>query len=161
MAVWLPVGDGFVGADVIRWKEPAFRDRRGGKPVHVGERLVTAEVLEAGGDGWVHLLVRASEVLSPAAGWNVSDVPLPPKDSETKRRRRTIARGHAERLAWSDESARSLVASRFLNGQDMAPPVSAARHTPHHPSRAGHHPSSGTNKRRIRNQGWKPPRPRF
>lgn len=44
MAVWLPVGDGFVGADVIRWKEPAFRDRRGGKPVHVGERLVTAEV---------------------------------------------------------------------------------------------------------------------
>lgn len=161
MTKWVPIGDGFVGADVIRWKEPVFRERRNGKPVHVGERLVTAEVLEADRDGWVHLLVRASEALLPRPGWNPSDIILPPRDTETTRRRQTIARGHAERLAWSDESARALVASRFLNDQTTAPPVSAAQRTPHHPSGADHLSSSGKHKRRIRDTGWKPPRPRF
>lgn len=161
MAVWVPVGDGFVEADVIRWKEQVFRERRDGKPVHVGERQVTAEVLEADREGWVDLLVRASEALLPRPGWALSDIILPPKDTETSRRRETIARGQAERLAWSDESARALVASQFLNEQPTAPPVAAARQTPHHPSGAEHLSSPGKRNRRTRNSGWKPPRPRF
>ena len=124
MAIWMPVGDGFIEADVIRWKEPVFKNQRYGKPARLGHRLVTAEVLrEANREGWVYLLVRASEVISAHIGWNLSDVPLPPKDIETKRRLRTIVRGGAERLAWSDESARAIVAGQFLGNPNPAPPV--------------------------------------
>ena len=28
MAGWIPVGDGFIEADVIRWKEPVFKNFR-------------------------------------------------------------------------------------------------------------------------------------
>ena len=78
MAVWISVGDGFIAADVIRWKEPVFKNRRSGRPDRVGERLVIAEVLRAGDrDGWVSVLVRGSEVVSARIGWNVSDVLLP------------------------------------------------------------------------------------
>ena len=78
MAVWIPVGDGFIEADVIRWKEPVFKNRRRGQPARVGDRLVTAEVLrEADKDGWVYLLVRRSEVLSARTSWQLSDVLLP------------------------------------------------------------------------------------
>jgi hypothetical protein len=113
MAVWIPVGDGFIEADVIRWKEPVFKNRRHGRPARLGERLVTAEVLrDDGGNGWVDLLVRRSEVLSPAPGRNPCDVLLPEKDTETRRRRGTILKGDAERLEWSDESARASVAGQ-------------------------------------------------
>src|SRR5208282_1435355 len=126
MAVWMPVGDGFIEADVIRWKEPVFRNRRYGKPARLGDRLVTAEVLrDDGGSGWVDLLVRRSEAVSAHPGWNLSDVPLPEKDRETKRRRSTIIRGEPERLTWSDESARAIVASRYLGKLKSAPRVSA------------------------------------
>ena len=121
MAVWLPVGDGFIAADVIRWKEPVFKNRRSSRPDRVGERLVIAEVLRAGDrDGWVSVLVRGSEVVSARIGWNVSDVLLPPTGKETKRKLTTIVRGNPERLAWSDESARAIVASRFLGPENPA-----------------------------------------
>ena len=97
MAVWMPVGDGFIEADVIRWTEPVYRNRPRGKPVRVGKRLVTAEVLEAR-DGWTHLLVRGAEAVSANFGWNLRDVLLPPKHEKTKRKRTTLTRGGAERL---------------------------------------------------------------
>ena len=161
MTVWMPVGDGFIEADVIRWTEPVYRDRLRGKPVRVGKRLVAAEVLEADRDGWTHLLVRGSEAVSANFGWNLRDVLLPPKDEETKRKRTTITRGGAERLLWSDESARALVASRFLNERDTAPPPPVSTAKLRRPSRSTRHSSSGKHKRRIRDTGWKPPRPRF
>jgi hypothetical protein len=128
MADWVPVGDGFIEADVIRWKEPVFKKRRRGKPQLLGERQVTAEVLrDDGGTGWVDLLVRYSEAVSAHIGRNLSDVLLPAKDAVAKRRRGTILRGDPERLAWSDESARaSVVASRFPGNSNPAPPVSPA-----------------------------------
>jgi hypothetical protein len=117
-------GDGFIEADVIRWKEPVFKNRGYGEPVRVGERLVAAEVLrEADKDGWVYLLVRKSEVLSVKTSWLLSDVHLPPTGKETRRRLRTIVRGNPERLAWSDESARAIVASQYLCNPNPAPPV--------------------------------------
>jgi hypothetical protein len=126
MAVWIPVGDGFIEADVIRWKEPVFKNRGRGQPVRVGDRLVSAEVLrEADKDGWVYLLVRRSEVVSVRTSWQLSDVLLPATGKETRRRLRTILLGDPERLAWSDESARSaVVASRFPCNPNPAPPVS-------------------------------------
>ena len=126
MAVWIPVGDGFIEADVIRWKEPVFKNRRRGQPARVGDRLVAAEVVrEADEDGWVYLLVRQSAVVSVKTSWQLSDVLLPALGTETRRRLRTIVRGNPERLAWSDESARAIVASQFLNNPNPAPPVPA------------------------------------
>lgn len=128
MAVWIPVGDGFIEADVIRWKEPVFRNRRSGRAVRVGDRMVFAEVLrESDADGWVYLLVRGSEVVSAKIGWSHSDVLLPAKGQETKRQLGTIVRGNPERLAWSDESARAVVASRFLGNRDSALSVTGAK----------------------------------
>jgi hypothetical protein len=122
MTVWVPVGAEFIEADVIRWKEPVFKNRRHGRSTRLGERLMIAEVLsEANRDGWVYLLVRGGEVVSAHVGWNPSDVPLPPKDGETRRRLSTIVKGGAERLVWSDESARSIVASQFLRNLSPAP----------------------------------------
>jgi hypothetical protein len=121
MAVWLPVGDGFIEADVIRWIEPVFRNRRHGRPARVGERVVIAEVLrEKDREGWVYLLVRSTDVVAARIGWNVSDVLLPVTGKETKRQLSTIIRGKPERLAWSDESARAIVASRFLGNRNPA-----------------------------------------
>jgi hypothetical protein len=42
---------------------------------------------------------------------------LLPKGENIRRKRRTIERGKPERLLWSDESARAIVASKFLGGR--------------------------------------------
>jgi len=160
MAVWMPVGDGFIEADVIRWKEPVFKNRRRGRPTRLGDRLVTAEVLrDDGGSGWVDLLVRGSEVVSAHPGWNLSDVLLPPKGQETKRRRSTIVRGSSERLAWSDESARAaVVASGFPDNRDPAPTISGDTRGKDSRRPPGH-PVSHMHKRGPGKPGWKPPGP--
>lgn len=108
MAEWIPIGGDFIVADVIRWKEGVFKNRRSkkGRSVRIGERLVIAEVLRDEA-GWVYLLVRGCEVVS--VGWNIREVPLLTKNTEIKRKRTTIARGNTERLPWSDESARAVV----------------------------------------------------
>ncbi len=158
MAVWMPVGDGFIEADVVRWKEPVFRNRRRGRPARLGERLVTAEVLrDDGGSGWVDLLVRHSQAVSASIGRNLSDVLLPAKDAVTKRRRGTILRGNPERLAWSDESARaSVVASRFPVNPNRALPVPADANEGY-PLRSSFNPVSRANKKSPRKPGWEPP----
>ena len=118
MAEWIPIGGDFIEADVIRWKEGVFKNRyrKKRKPTRSGERLVTAEVLRDEA-GWVLLLVRACEVLSATVGWDIRDVPSLSKNTEIKRKRTTIVRGKAERLLWSDESARAIVASKFLGNR--------------------------------------------
>lgn len=115
MGEWVPVGNDFIEADVIRWKEGVFKNKRGKsrKAVRIGERLVTAEVLKMDNQGWVNLLVRACEVVS--LGWNIRELPLLPKETEIKRKCTTISRGNAERLLWSDESARASVAGEFFS----------------------------------------------
>lgn len=73
--------------------------------------MVVAEVIRDSADGWIHLLIRDSTVLSEKKGWVLR--PLP-KDTQVRRRRRTIERGNPERLLWSDESARGALNSKFL-----------------------------------------------
>ncbi|MFA5911081.1 MAG: hypothetical protein WC815_20090 [Vicinamibacterales bacterium] len=116
MTGWIPCGGNFIEADVIRWKEAAWekRRRRRGRAVNAGERMVVAEVLRDGGDGWVELLVRSNAILSEKKGWLLK--PLP-KDTQVRRRRRTIERGSPERLLWSDESARAALSSKFLGNR--------------------------------------------
>lgn len=109
--------EGFIAADVIRWRE-AFHDgpferngrkSRRGKPVRVGEREVVAEVLTApDAKGFISLLVRACCIISVR-----DDVPAAPKPleigKEIKRQRKTLVKGNIERLRWSDEAARAAV----------------------------------------------------
>jgi hypothetical protein len=157
MAVWIPVGDGFIEADVIRWKEPVFKNRWHGQPALVGDRLVTAEVLrEADQDGWVYLLVRHSEVVSVRTSWQLADVLLPATDKEAQRRLRTILRGNPERLAWSDESARAIVASQFLGNPNPAPPV-APDTDEHYSLRSAFNAVSRLNEIRPSKPGWHMP----
>ena len=119
MAKWIPCEDGFIEADVIRWKEGVW-ERRGRlgrritkrtRAINVGDRVVTGEVLKDDGDGWVRVLVRKCEIVSEKPGRRVA---LLPKGEEVRRRRRTIERGEPERLLWSDETARGALISQFL-----------------------------------------------
>ncbi len=61
MDQWVPATD-FIAADVVRWTEGIYDRRRRGKALRIGERLVAAEVIERGKDGWVRLLVRACTI---------------------------------------------------------------------------------------------------
>jgi hypothetical protein len=125
MAEWIPVGSGFIVADVIRWKEGVF-ERHGVKQkrvVRIGDRLVTAEVLKKGGkDGWVHLLVRGCETTWVKPGRLM--IPLLQKNIEIKRKPATLARCNPERLLWSEESVRAALVSQFLNTRKHTSSVS-------------------------------------
>lgn len=120
MPEWIECGDRFIGADVIRWTEAVWEPRRSqsGKAVKIGERRVIAEVLREA-DGWVRLLVRGCEVISDKQS-RAFRRPKPlelKKGQEIKRQRKTLARGKLERLPWSDENAREIVASKFLGNR--------------------------------------------
>lgn len=122
MTEWMAVGGGCIVGDVIRWKEWEFERRgprrgRGGRKVLVGDRVVTAEVLkEVDQDGWVRLnpiscvvgvsRIHRREVAAVKAG------------TETRRAYRTLERGKAERLKWSDENNRALLSSKFLGNKE-------------------------------------------
>ncbi|MGD1063903.1 MAG: hypothetical protein ABR860_11645 [Terracidiphilus sp.] len=117
-AKWIPCGSGFIAADVVRWKERVWEKRsrrRNARAVNVGERFVTAEVLREDAEGWVHLLTRVCDLSSERIPGR--KVTLLPKGETLRRKRRTIERGQPERLLWSDESARAIVASKFLGSR--------------------------------------------
>lgn len=97
-------------ADVIRWKEPIWvkGGKRNSKPQKIGEQVVTAEVMALG--DYLQLHIRAVDVLSI----EITKRP-PPKltvGDNIKRKKTTIARGNCERLLWSDETARAVVAAQ-------------------------------------------------
>lgn len=106
---WISASEGFIEADVIRWTEGIYakRRRKNAKSQRIGERQVTAEVIEATDDGWLKLLVRACVITKD----DYAGTRLPPLNTgeQIKRARKTIERGKPERLLWSDESARSSV----------------------------------------------------
>lgn len=126
MTDWIPVEGEFIQADVVRWREAVFYKprRRGARAVKFGTRQVIAEVLrEEDQDRLVLLLVRGCEGSSEMVG---KPVEIFKKGTQVRRARRTIMRGQPERLVWSDETARSLLASHFL-GNRTAPPSPPSR----------------------------------
>jgi hypothetical protein len=64
MPKWIPCGDGFIEADVIRWKEAVWRrpERKRRRAVRLGDGLVAAEVIRDE-EGWVALLIRGYRLL--------------------------------------------------------------------------------------------------
>lgn len=113
MDQWTPATD-FITADVVRWTEGIYDRRKRGKALRIGERLVAAEVIERGKDGWVKLLVRACTITKDEyAGKSL----LPLKAGEQVRRgEKTILRGKPQRLLWDDETARQAVVNGSSRG---------------------------------------------
>lgn len=87
-------GGGFIPADVIRWRELAWREVRWGpaQAVNTGEQMVVAAVLEVNGE-WVELMVRGC----------------------------TVEKGKPERFLWSDESVSALLISLSPKPDNPAP----------------------------------------
>lgn len=106
---WIAATEGIIVADVIRWTEGIYEKRRRKKDEsrRIGERQVTAEVLEVTDDGWLKLLVRACVVTQD--DYAGSRLPMLNAGVEIKRARKTVQRGKTERLLWSDETARKEV----------------------------------------------------
>jgi hypothetical protein len=121
MDQWIPASD-FIAADVVRWTEGIYDRRKRGKALRIGERLVAAEVIERGKDGWVKLLVRACTITKD----EFAGKPIPPlkTDQQVRRGEKTILRGKPQRLLWEDESARTAVVngssrgSRYVKKED-------------------------------------------
>lgn len=114
---WLACGTEFIIADVIRWREPVWKPQARAskkKPVIIGQRCITGQILRIDRNGWVHIKVVACTA-EPAPHW---PRPLPPplKPGEIIRRQhRKIGQGKTVRLPWSDETARAaVVGSRFV-----------------------------------------------
>lgn len=112
MEQWISASEGFVEADVIRWTEGIYakRRRKNAKSPRIGERQVTAEVLEETNDGWLKLLVRQCVIIKD----DHAGSRLPPLriGDQIQRARQTVERGKPERLLWSDETARAAVCER-------------------------------------------------
>ncbi len=121
MDQWVSATD-FIAADVVRWTEGIYDRRRRGNALRIGERLVAAEVIERGKDGWVKLLVRACTITKDEfAGRPIILL----KAGEILRRgEKTILRGKPQRLLWNDETARIAVVqgssrgSRYISKDD-------------------------------------------
>jgi diadenosine tetraphosphatase ApaH/serine/threonine PP2A family protein phosphatase len=88
--------------------------RKRGKAVRIGERLIAAEVIERGKDGWVKLLVRACTIpKDESAGRPITLL----KPGEALRRgEKTTLRGRPQRLLWDDETARQAVVNGSSRG---------------------------------------------
>lgn len=119
MEQWILATD-FITADVLRWTEGIYDRRKRGKALRIGERLVAAEVIERGKDGWVKLLVRACTITKDEfAGRPIVSLKA---GEQVRRGEKTILRGKPQRLLWSDETARADVVrkretSRFIDAE--------------------------------------------
>lgn len=112
MGKWRACGGTFIVGDVVRWVEVVWveKGKRKKRAVKAGVREMTAEVKKDEGRGLVSMSVLKCEIMSSV--WE----PLKPfkKGEIVKRKRATVQRGGGHRMVWTDESARSLIVSKFL-----------------------------------------------
>lgn len=109
MSEWIGCRDGFITADIIRWKEAVWDRQRKeqGKGVRIGQRRITAEVVGKSGE-WVDLLVR--ECVEAARFTADRPIEIYNAGEIIRRARNTILKyGNPERLRWSDETARTVL----------------------------------------------------
>jgi len=76
---------------------------------------VTAHIVRIAAGGWIVLHVVESHVTEETPGRRVSEVLK--KGQEIRRKRQSLLRGRPERLPWSDESARAVLASKCLGNR--------------------------------------------
>ncbi len=115
-------GEGIAEADDIRWTDVAWKPKARG--VKIGEHDVEGKV-EFCDREWVHVRVKSCAT-RPDAGWTIESFS---KGNLLRRRRATLSRGKVQRMTWTDESARSLVASEYFRPETTPPemPKPAAR----------------------------------
>lgn len=117
MQKWIPCGESFIVGDVIRWREPVWKEKRSprSRSVTIGERVITAEVLRSETDGWVELSTRHCETTRKKNWWKA--MPLNLKAGELlSRRRGPIEKDGAERYRWGGtegESVRGQLTSKL------------------------------------------------
>jgi hypothetical protein len=104
MPKWLPHPGVLITGDIVRWREPVWSEKPHKKKYRIlGERRVTAAVLAMDSNGFL----RLSILEDPMKRFK--------KDEVVRKKRISMARASAERLKRSDETARSLAVTRFLN----------------------------------------------
>jgi hypothetical protein len=113
---WILCGGKVIAGDVVCWPEPIWKQKGKRKKtlVQIGVRLVTASVSRLEGKEWVHLSVMNCVIKDIQQARPLS--PLR-KGEALKRKRSTLERGEAHRLAWAGadgETARALVVSKFM-----------------------------------------------
>jgi len=119
MSEWIFCQSKFIEADVIRWQEPVWEKRgpRQGRAVHIGDRIVTAEVIcEDQETGYITLLVLECRVIEDKTR-RLKITPLQSKE-RIRRKRSTLEKGKPERMLWTDESARAELVGGERNGWD-------------------------------------------
>ncbi len=116
MKKWIACGGNVIAGDVICWPEPIWKEKGKRKKtlVKIGVRLMTASVIRLEGREWVHLSVLDCVIKDIQQAKVI--VPLR-KGEALKRKRTTLTRGEAHRLAWAGadgEAARALAVSKFM-----------------------------------------------
>src|SRR5690242_17165863 len=107
-------GEHIAEADDIRWTDIAWKPRTRG--VKIGEHDIEGKV-EFCDREWVHVRVKSCAT-RPDSGWMIESF----KTGDVLRRRRaTLSRGKLQRMMWTDESARALVASPHFRPETSAP----------------------------------------
>lgn len=109
MSNWVAASDDLIGADVIRWTEGVFERGRSkkAKAKKIGERTVIAQVLTRENGDWLKLQVSQCTVTH--SDWAGKTVEALKPEAHIKRALKTVLKGKAERLLWSDESVRRSV----------------------------------------------------
>src|SRR6185437_9379276 len=99
-------------SDVLRWTQAIWpeKKRRGQRPL--GERRVTAEVLEIDARGYIRLSVMADEIIKNEHGMPLKTLR---RGEIIVRKKATIGRGSPERKKWDDEAHRSVEVSVHLS----------------------------------------------
>ena len=101
---WEPCGADFDLGDVVRWTEGVWyegRKRRKRKATRVASWLVTGQVLTYDPKDFVNVSVLKCEIVEVRYGMGIE--PLK-KNQLIKRKRATLAKGRAERLAAPPEA---------------------------------------------------------
>jgi hypothetical protein len=116
---WEPCKEDFKYGDIVRWTEAIRADggwrKRKRAPVKLGERTVTAQVLEDLDDGFVRLEVIECKVKVgdyAAVGKHAKKLEPLMKDEKIRRKRTTIAKGGKRRVSEAEAPPR-LPASKF------------------------------------------------
>ena len=117
MPKWIPCGADYRVGDVLRWREAVWKPkaRKNSKPVMIGERLITAQLVHCDGE-WLELMLKSCETTNAETWWK--RIPPLKTGEPLKRRRGPLAKRNPERRPWGGkdgEAARGIVASKFLN----------------------------------------------
>ncbi len=107
---WLPATTDFMKADVVRWTEAIWSEKKRGRGkkarnVLIGKQQVTGQVTEIDKD-FVHIKVIASEIIEKDG---CKDSRLHKTDGIIRKKPKTLVNGKLERLLWSDEDSRSII----------------------------------------------------